>query len=327
MFSWRYSMIRYGIDLGADHIRLISQEGIIFDEPCMIAYDKRDHVLAIGNEAKEMKTLQDSSIKVISPLVSSQINFDALTDLVQNLCYMFKVFRVFSKTELIFCYPTSLTTEQCEELKQSLLDLGANRVYFDQEIWMSAIGADLNLFLPVSSCVLNIGSSNCDIAIFSSGTMQAKSTNQLAGKHINILIGNWLKQQYGLIVSEYMKERIKYKLGYIGKVSEVVTMQVQGLDETTRQMKVVTVSNEQISQILEPLIQGWEQWIVEFISSLSKNQQDDIHLRGIVCCGGTMLQPGIQKHLQNNLQCPIYITDDPKHTVTDGLQMILQRME
>lgn len=321
-------MIRYGIDLGADHIRLISgDEGIIFDEPCMIAYDKRNRVLAIGEEAKEMKTLQDSNVKVISPLDSKEINFDALADLVENMCYMFKVFRVFSKTELVFCYPTSLTKDQCEELKQNLLDLGASRVYFDQEIWMSAIGADLDLFLPVSSCVLNIGSSNCDIAIFSSGQMQAKSTNQLAGKHINILIGNWLLQNYDIIVSEFMKEKIKYKLGHIGPVSQVVSMQVQGIDAKTRQMKVVTITNQQVSQLLEQLVQGWEKWILDFIETLSDAQKDDIHTRGIVCCGGTMLQPGIQKHFQNVLQCPIFITDNPRHTVTRGLKSLLNRME
>ena len=54
-------------------------------------------------------------------------------------------------------------------LKEHLEDLGAYRVYFEQEIWIAAIGAKLDLFLPVASCVLNIGSSNCDIAIFQNG--------------------------------------------------------------------------------------------------------------------------------------------------------------
>ena len=321
-------MIRYGIDLGADHIRLISKEdGVVFDEPCMIAYDRRKRVLAIGNDAKEMKHLQDDNIKVISPLSLNEIDFDALTDLVQNLCYQFNVFRVFSKTELIFSYPTSLTQEQCNDLKQSLLDLGASKVYFDQEIWMSAIGANLDLFLPVSSCVLNIGSLNCDIALFTSGEMQHKSTYPYAGKHINILIGNWLKDYYGVIVSESMKEKIKFKLGYIGNVSQVEKMQIQGLDITTKQMKVVMISNEEVSKVIEPLVNGWEEWISKFLCSLSQVQQQDVKLRGIVCCGGTMLQPGIQKHFQNALQCPIYITDDPKHTVIQGLEMLLNRME
>ena len=319
-------MIRYGIDLGADHIRLIAEgEGVIYDEPCMIAYDKKKHILAIGQEAKEMKTLQD--VIVVSPLVTNEINFDALTDLVQSLCYQFKVFRVFTKTELIFCYPTSLTQEQCEDLKNSLLDLGASRVYFDQEIWMSAIGANLDLFLPVSSCVLNIGSANCDIAIFSSGTMQEKSTCQLSGKHINILIGNWLKEHYSLIVSEHMKEKIKYNIGDIGIPGKLKTMQIQGVDSNTHQMKVISINNTQISSVLEPLVQEWEKWILKFISGLTLEEQEDIKLRGIVCCGGTMKQPGLQTHFQTALQCPIYVTDDPTHTVTQGLEILLSRME
>ena len=49
-------MIRFGFDLGANHIRLISKEdGLVFDEPCMVALDRKNRVIAIGNEAKDRK--------------------------------------------------------------------------------------------------------------------------------------------------------------------------------------------------------------------------------------------------------------------------------
>ena len=62
-------MIRVGIDLGADKIRLVMEnEGLLFDEACMVALDQKDNVLAIGDEAKEMKESLDQKIRVISPL-------------------------------------------------------------------------------------------------------------------------------------------------------------------------------------------------------------------------------------------------------------------
>lgn len=321
-------MNRYGIDLGADHIRLIAEDAtVLFDEPTMIALDKKNRVLAIGYEANNLKSMADPSIRIVSPLLDSQISFELLQLLLDHICYQCKVFRVFSKTELIFSYPTYLSKEQVEELKNYLMELGASRVYCDQEIWISAIGANLDLFLPVASCVLNIGSSNCDIALFSSGAMQNKSVCKYAGKHINGMIGNWLRNEYNLIVSSYMKQKIKETLASVELSSYPKKMQVQGVDAKTRQMKVVVIDENQVATILQPLLREWDSWLYQFISTLTKEQQDDIRMRGIVCCGGTMRLKGLQKHFQNVLQCPFFVTDDPLNTVTQGLEILLSRME
>ena len=163
-------MIQMGIDLGTNYIRLCTQEdGLLYNEPCMVALDEQNHVLGIGEDAKDLIGSMDPNIKVISPLRENPINFDVLDILLEQLLYEHKAFRMFQKTVLLVSYPTSFNKESCDILKEHLEDLGAYRVYFEQEIWIAAIGAKLDLFLPVASCVLNIGSSNCDIAIFQNG--------------------------------------------------------------------------------------------------------------------------------------------------------------
>ena len=154
-------MIQIGIDLGTNYIRLCTQEdGLLYNEPCMVALDGQNHVLGIGEDAKDLIGSMDSNIKVISPLRENPINFDVLDILLEQLLYEHKAFRMFQKTVLLVSYPTSFSKESCDILKDHLEDLGAYRVYFEQEIWIAAIGAKLDLFLPVASCVLNIGSSN-----------------------------------------------------------------------------------------------------------------------------------------------------------------------
>ncbi len=142
-------MIRMGIDLGTNYIRLCTQEdGLLYNEPCMVALDKQNHVLGIGEDAKDLIGSMDPDIKVISPLRESPINFDALDILLEQLLYEHKAFKMFQKTTLLVSYPTNFSEESCEILKEHLEELGAYRVYFEQEIWIAAIGAKLDLFLP-----------------------------------------------------------------------------------------------------------------------------------------------------------------------------------
>ena len=320
-------MIRFGFDLGANHIRLISKEdGLVFDEPCMVALDRKNRVIAIGNEAKDMKGM-DESIRVISPLGQKEIDFDALNLLMEQLCYQFNVFRVFQKTELIVSYPTSFTDEQCEDLKQNLLEFGAYRVYMDQEIWMAAIGANLDLFLPVSSCILNIGYSNCDIALFSSGKMQKKSNSSISGKSINYLIGKWVRQEYGLIISEHMKEKINKGIATALMDSYPKQMHVQGMDVHYHQIKVITINSNKLVNLIQSIIQQWANWIEQFVNGCTPVQKEDIISRGIICCGGVMKLPGIAQTLRQRLPYPFYITDDPEQTVSQGIYILLSRME
>ena len=68
-------MIRIGIDLGTDRIRVVTaEEGVIFDEACTVALDRKGNVLAIGDEAKELQGGIDDAIRVISPLALPKID-------------------------------------------------------------------------------------------------------------------------------------------------------------------------------------------------------------------------------------------------------------
>lgn len=321
-------MIRVGIDLGCDHIRLVTyEEGLVFDEPCLIAFDDKGHVLAIGNDAKQLQDTMDDTIQFVQPLSTTQIDFDALHALIDQLCYDYHVFKLFKKTILLFSYPTNLTSSQCHELKKHLLDFGAQRVYFKEEIWIAAIGAKLDLFLPVASCVLNIGSSNCDIATFYNGTIQSKSQCKISGRQVNQLIAKWLKQTYFLQVSQDTLEMIKCGLGQTIHQENPKTMTVRGIDLKTQERKTIEINENQLVDLLYPLVEQWTLWILHFLESLESEEREDILSRGIIACGGTMLLKGFEQNLKKLLPCPIYTTDDPLNTVSQGLEILLSRMD
>ena len=221
-----------GIDLGTNYIRLCTQEdGLLYNEPCMVALDNQNHVLGIGEDAKDMIGSTDSNVRIISPLRENPINFDALDILLEQLLYEHKAFKMFQKTILLVSYPTSFSEESCQILKEHLEDLGAYRVYFEQEIWIAAIGAKLDLFLPVASCVLNIGSSNCDIALFLNGKMEKKARCNVSGITINIALKNWLTNSYNINVSNKQIEKIKRKLGQVNIQQNPRSLEIVGMDK------------------------------------------------------------------------------------------------
>lgn len=321
-------MIRMGIDLGTNYIRLCTQEdGLLYNEPCMVALDNQNHVLGIGEDAKDLIGTMDSNVRIISPLRENPINFDVLDILLDQLLYEHKAFRMFQKTILLVSYPTSFSKESCDILKEHLEELGAYRVYFEQEIWIAAIGAKLDLFLPVASCVLNIGSSNCDIALFMNGKMEKKSRRNISGVTINSTLKNWLFHSYNINASSKQVEKIKRKIGQVMVQQNPKSIEVVGMDRNTHVLKSITINENQVVGILAPLVQQWSNWILQFLSSLPLTAQQDVKTRGIICCGGSMLLKGLPAYLQNTVGCPIFVTDDPINTVSAGLMILLSRLE
>ena len=321
-------MIRMGIDLGTNYIRLCTQEdGLLYNEPCMVALDNQNHVLGIGEDAKDLIGTMDSNVRIISPLREHPIDFDILDILLDQLLYEHKAFRMFQKTILLVSYPTSFSKESCDILKEHLEELGAYRVYFEQEIWIAAIGAKLDLFLPVASCVLNIGSSNCDIALFMNGKMEKKSRCNISGVTINSTLKNWLFHSYNINASSKQVEKIKRKIGQVMVQQNPKSIEVVGMDRNTHVLKSITINENQVVGILAPLVQQWSNWILQFLSSLPLTAQQDVKTRGIICCGGSMLLKGLPAYLQNTVGCPIFVTDDPINTVSAGLMILLSRLE
>ena len=321
-------MIRVGIDLGTNYIRLCNEdEGLLYNEPCMVALDAHNHVLGIGEDAKDLVGTTDPNVRIISPLRQDPIDFDTLDIILEQLLYEFKVFRMFQKTTLLVSYPTSFSDEACETLKEHLEELGAYRVYFEQEIWIAAVGAKLDLFLPVASCVLNIGSANCDIALFSNGKMQKKARNALSGKTINHLIIKWLKNSANMKITNKQAEKIKRRIGQVIPQAAPKEMEVVGIDLKSKTLKSVMINENQLVHVLSPAVQEWSNWILTFLSSLPISSQQDVKSRGIVCCGGSMLLKGLASYLQTSVGCPIFVTDDPINTVSAGLKILLSRME
>ena len=321
-------MIKAGIDLGAGSIRIVTEEdGVVFDEASMIAIDEKGNCLAYGNEALEMKGVADPQVRVLSPMQDGRLDFELLGKLLDQLFYQLKLFRMFQKTVFVLSYPSGLQPQDVEQLKDQLLQMGAWKVYSDQEIWVSAIGARLDVSLPVYSCVLNMGERSCDIAVFSRGRIRKQDKSADAGIQVKRAIRQWLRDNRQLAVSEMTLEKICRNIGCAVPRPHPRQMEITGISTVNRAARREILTENDVAGALGPLCGQWALWIARFLQTLDRDAQQDVRMRGIVSCGGTMKLAGLSGYLQSVLNCPVYVTENPTMTVTDGLSILLSRME
>lgn len=320
-------MIRAGIDVGAHSLRLvIDGQGLVFDERALAAFNERGDILAIGNKALELRGIRPD-ISVRAPIHEGMVDMAVLEALLSELCYEFKLFRLFQKTVLLVSYPTVLEEDMIERIKDTLMTVGADEIYFDQEIWISAIGSGLDLFLPVASCMMNVGYSNCDMALFRKGKMEARcSSRRHNGEYAASLVRQWLRQKENLDVADATIDQLVQNLGSVRIVSQPRMMSIRGIDCTSQTIRELTLNENDMAAILAPLARGLGGWVSQFLDSLPLDSQKELRERGIIASGGTMKITGLAESIQTMADCPVYVTDEPDHTAAHGVEVLLQTL-
>lgn len=321
-------MIRAGIDIGAHSLRLVTEdEGLVFDELALGAFNAKNDILAIGNQALELKG-KSSDITVKSPIHDGQVDFPVLEAILDELCYEFRLCRLFQKTKLMVSYPTSLDESLIDRLQNSLMNIGASEIYFDQEIWIAAVGSGLDLFLPVASCVLAVGYSNCDIALFCKGKIEKRWSSRIHnGAQATELIRDWFANQENMEVAPATIDRLIRTYGTVRIDPNPRATLVRGIDISTQVVRERTIHENEIAAILAPFARDLSGWVMRFLDSLPSRYRMDLSERGVIASGGTMKIEGLAQTIQNLADCPVYLTDEPDRTVSKGLELLLKTMQ
>jgi rod shape-determining protein MreB len=320
-------MIRAGIDIGAGRIRVVRPEkGTVYNEPCLAALDSSGSIIAMGAQAECLR--ENGKIRIKTPFQASSVDFDLLMQMMIELCYELNLFKLFHKTSLLISYPTSLDEESVQSLKEHLMELGADEVFVEPQILMAALGTGLNLYVPVGTCVMNIGMSSCDIAVFRNGQIISRST----GKNLNIhyaalLLQQWIESQLHVHVSLQSCHEILSSIGCVSMQDIPLAVQVSGTSLIDQKAVQISINENQVCQALCALAREWGGWLNEFIESLDENDKADLIERGIIACGGGMCLKGVPDLLQTMAGCPLIVTDDPLSTTCTGVQRLLESME
>ena len=318
-----------GIDLGTANVLIyVKGQGIILNEPSVIAIEKSTKkILAVGEDANKMLGRTPGKIEAIRPLKDGVIaDFELTVEMLRIFLEKIKAKGLIVKPKIVICCPANITKVEKNAIKEAAENIGARKVYVEEEPKVAAIGSGLDISIPQGNMVIDIGGGTTDIAVLSLGDIVTSRSLKIAGDVFNQDIIKFIKNKYKLLIGEKTAEEIKIKIGNVLSEEKTEKMKVKGRDMVSGLPNTITFSSKEVE---EALTESMHEIIYSAKSVLEETMPElsaDIVENGIVLTGGGALIKNIEKLFKKELKVPIKISKSPLTSVVDGTAIMLENL-
>ncbi len=336
MFSRLFGFLSadMAIDLGtANTLVYVKGRGIVLNEPSVVAIavsKGKQHVLAVGDEAKQMVGRTPGNIQAIRPLKDGVIaDFEVAEEMIKHFIQKVHNRRSFASPQIIICVPSGSTAVERRAIQESAESAGARRVYLIEEPMAAAIGADLPVTEPTGSMVVDIGGGTTEVAVLSLGGIVHAHSLRVGGDKLDQSIINYIRRRYNLLIGEATAERVKKDIGAAAAVSDDETQQIEikGRDLLNGVPKEVTITTHDIVESLAEPVSEIVNAVKHTLEKTAPELSADIVDKGIVLTGGGALLRNLDHVLRDATGLPISIAEDPLSCVALGTGRALEQMK
>lgn len=324
-----------GIDLGtANTLIYIKDEGIVLNEPTVIAVDRRDgKIIATGHEAKLMLGKAPAVIKVIRPLKDGVISdFDMTAEMLKEYI-LDAVNGKKAGLRVSVGVPSGVTEVEKRAVEEVVREMGAKEVHVLDEPLAAAIGAGLNVDSSISCLVVDIGGGTTDIAIISLGGIVASTSLRYGGDRFNEVITQYIRRENSLLIGEHTAERIKQKIGCalvdIDELGHPVlkTCEASGRDIISGLPKTIEVNNLQIQEAMAEALDSLVDAIKITIEKAPPEVAADIASRGIMIAGGGAYLHNLDRLIAERTEMRVNVAENALEVVAIGTGKSLEDPE
>ncbi|HZG79226.1 MAG TPA: rod shape-determining protein [Brevibacillus sp.] len=320
-----------GIDLGtANTLVFVKGKGIVVREPSVVAIRTNNNSIeAVGNAAKNMIGRTPGNIVAVRPMKDGVIaDFDTTATMMRYFINQAQKNQgMFNRRpNVMVCVPSGITAVEKRAVEDATKQAGAKEAYTIEEPFAAAIGADLPVWEPTGSMVVDIGGGTTEVAIISLGGIVTSRSIRVAGDEMDEAIIQYIKRRYNLMIGERTAETLKQEIGSAIAPEEVETVEIRGRDLVTGLPKTLTVSSTEIAEALAETVAA----IVEAVKvTLEKSPPElaaDIMDRGIVLTGGGALLRNMDRLLSAETGMPVHIAENALDCVAIGTGRALENM-
>jgi len=327
------------IDLGTANTLIFAKgRGVVLDEPSVVAIQNvqgpggpqsRKTVLAVGTEAKSMLGRSPQSIEAIRPMKDGVIaDFNITEEMIKHFIKKTISTNMFAPSpRIVICVPYGATQVEKRAIRESAERAGAKQVFLIEEPMAAAIGADLPIQDATGSMVIDVGGGTTEVGIISLGGIVYASSARVGGDKIDQSIVDYMRRNYGTLISEPTAEKIKQQIGSAFPLTELLTMDVTGRNLAEGLPRKLSISsNEILEAIAEPLhtIVGAVKTALE---QTPPELGSDIAENGMVLTGGGALLKNLDRLLQEETGIPVIIAEDPLTCVARGCGRTLDQLD
>ncbi|MFT8322227.1 MAG: rod shape-determining protein [Bacillus sp. (in: firmicutes)] len=312
-----------GIDLGtANTLVYVKGKGIVVREPSVVALQTdTKSIVAVGNDAKNMIGRTPGNVVALRPMKDGVIA-DYETTATMMKYYIKQAMKnksYFSgKPYVMVCVPSGITAVEERAVIDATRQAGARDAYTIEEPFAAAIGANLPVWEPTGSMVVDIGGGTTEVAIISLGGIVTSQSIRIAGDEMDDAIVNYIRKTYNLMIGERTSEAIKMEIGSAGNPEDIENMDIRGRDLLTGLPKTIKISADEIAKALSDTVSAIVDAVKVTLEKTPPELAADIMDRGIVLTGGGALLRNLDKIISDETKMPVVIAEDPLDCVAAG---------
>lgn len=312
-----------GIDLGtANTLVYVKGKGVVVREPSVVALQTdTKNIVAVGNDAKNMIGRTPGNVVALRPMKDGVIA-DYETTAVMMKYYIreaLKTKNFFSgKPYVMVCVPSGITAVEERAVIDATRSAGARDAFTIEEPFAAAIGANLPVWEPTGSMVVDIGGGTTEVAIISLGGIVTSQSIRIAGDEMDDAIINYIRKTYNLMIGDRTAEAIKMEVGSAGDSEGIENMEIRGRDLLSGLPKTIEITAKEIATALRDTVDAIVEAVKVTLERTPPELAADIMDRGIVLTGGGALLRNLDKVISEETNMPVLIAENPLDCVAIG---------
>lgn len=326
-FDWLYTDI--AIDLGTANTLIYARgEGVVLNEPSIVALNMQNEPVATGHEARLMHEKTHKNIRTVRPLRDGVIaDFEVAEQMIRGMIDKVKMKWYSSTRQMVVCVPSGITEVERRAVRDSAEHAGAKSVFLVDEPMAAAIGIGLNVHEPIGNMIVDIGGGTTEIAVIAlSGIVYAQSV-RLGGDELNEDIINYFRRNHNLLIGERTAEKIKCEIGSAAPLDEELEMITKGRDLVNGVPRTRHVTSKDVREAISESVNTIVESITKSLEQTPPELSADILDRGIMLTGGGAKLKNLDKLIMETTDLPVHIAEDPLTAVVRGTGAILEDLE
>jgi rod shape-determining protein MreB len=331
-YSAKLSMMlskRIGIDLGTANVLVyLPKQGIVINEPSVVAVSEDNRILAVGEEAKDMVGRTPDTITAYRPLREGVIADYRVTEAMIRY-FINKVsgpIRL-SRPEVMICIPAGANSTEKRAVIDATKQAGAKEVYIIPEPVAAAIGAEIPIDSAAGNLIVDIGGGTTEVAIISLGGIVAANSVRIGGNRLDQAISEGIRKKYGLAVGDQTAEEIKKEVGSALKTDKNKAIEIRGRDMIAGLPKTITITGNEVTDWMTNDLEKIIQAIKSVLEQAPPELSSDIIDRGMVMTGGGSLLKNLDKLFTKALGIPCHVANDALLCVAKGTGVALENLD
>lgn len=311
-----------GIDLGTANTLVYAKgKGIVVREPSVVAINTdTSKIVEVGEAAKKMIGRTPGNIRAVRPMKDGVIaDFETTAIMIKYFINQAQKRGMFSRLpHVMVCVPSGITAVEKRAVEDATKQAGAREAYTIEEPFAAAIGADLPVWEPTGSMVVDIGGGTTEVAVISLGGIVTSKSIRIAGDEMDEAITQYIKRMYNLLIGERTSEQMKIEIGSALPTEQGETMEIRGRDLVTGLPKTMTITADEVTEALSDTVTAIVDAVKVTLEKCPPELAADIMDRGIVLTGGGGLLRNLDKMLTRETGMPVMVAENPLDCVAIG---------